>query len=84
MDGLANGWPILRRQVNINDLLADCQIHSYLLSYLHVRLNPFITHAGEVTVAWLRYLNCYIGYLFLPFQVSEVLVLLANKKVGLF
>ena len=49
---------------------------------MHVRLSPFIAHASEVTVSWLRFLNFHIGYFFLPFHVSEVLVLLANKKVG--
>lgn len=37
---------------------------------------------GEITVTWLRYLNHHIGYLFVPYQISDVLVLLADKMVG--
>ena len=39
--------------------------------------------SSEITVTWLRYLNYHIGYLFLPYQISELLVLLADKMVGI-
>lgn len=78
---LFTGHPSCDGAFKVYVLLANCWICSYLVSYIHVRLSLMFNKPGEITVAWLRYLNYHIGYLFLPYQISEVLVLLAHKMV---
>lgn len=53
------------------------------MSYIQVRLSRLFYNANIVTVAWLRYLNFFIGVILLPLQLRRLMYSLSAELVGI-